>query len=784
MELEFWILDVGQTVENGVSKVLMWGIDNNNVRVLVVDDIFQPYLYVLPDGGVDLGALAKSLGDLSIKEAPILGVEVVKRKLFGKSLDFLKVVFRNFDYTSKYVRAFKKCSGVKDCFEADIRHYMRYLADKRIRPCSWYCAEVQKVDTGKNVKYAVYRPLTDLNPVERLDLPNLRVMAFDIEIYSPSGALNPDKDPVIIISTATPSEKKQFVAEDSEDRGAIEGFLKYVTDFDPDVIVGFDSNFFDFPFLIGRTKRLRVGFPLGRDGSEPHPSVYGHISVAGRAHLDLYDMSETVVEIKVKTLKNIADYLGVMSKDSRVVIDYAQIPKYWTDRNLREQLLRYAAQEVESIRGVAEKLLPTAISMSQVSGMPLDQVMRAGVGFRVENMLITEAHQVGEIVPNKAEYGEGTYTGGYVLKPVSGIHDNIAVFDFASMYPNLMIKYNISPDTYVPPDESVSKDEVNVAPEVGHRFRKSPPGFYKKIIEGLIEERRKIQRSMEKLKPQTLQYIMMNERQKSIKTMTNAVYGYCGWLGAKWYLKPVAEGTSAWGREVIKETIKLTKQYGLEVIYADTDSVFVTNTDRVDDFSREVTQRLGLEIKPEKVYKRIFFTEAKKKYAGLLENGELDIVGFEVVRGDWPEIARTVQEEVLGIILREGDLGKAVEFVNETINRLREGAVSVEELVIWETITKPLDKYKVKAPHVVAAKKLIEAGGRLEVGSKIGYVIIKGEGSISDRAVPYSLADFSKVDVNYYIDRQIVSAALRVLEYFGVKESQFTAKPSRQLKLH
>ncbi|MEM2145134.1 MAG: DNA polymerase domain-containing protein, partial [Candidatus Jordarchaeaceae archaeon] len=448
------------------------------------------------------------------------------------------------------------------------------------------------------------------------------------------------------------------------------------------------------------------------------------------------------------------------------------------------QLLVYAAQDAKSTMGIAEKLLPTAISMAQISGMPLDQVMRAGVGFRVENMLLMEAHMIGELIPNKPAFGGGTYAGGYVLQPVSGIHENIAVFDFASMYPNLMIKYNISPDTYVPQDEKISEEQVNVAPEVGHRFRKEPPGFYKRVIEKLIAERRKIQKEMEKLKPQTLQYIMMNEMQKAFKIMTNAVYGYCGWLGAKWYLKPVAEATSAWGREVIKETIEMTKKYGLKVIYADTDSIFVTNTESVEEFSREVTQKLGLEIKPDKVYRRVFFTEAKKKYAGLLENGMLDVVGFEIVRGDWPEIARAVQENVLNIVLREGNLEKAIKFVNDTIQRLLEGKVSLEELVIWETLTKTPDKYKIKAPHVIAAKKLMKSGGRLEAGSKIGYVIEKGEGSISDRAVPYSLSDIKKIDLEYYIERQIVSAALRVLEYFGVKESQFTGKKfTRQAKL-
>ncbi|MEM2146242.1 MAG: 3'-5' exonuclease, partial [Candidatus Jordarchaeaceae archaeon] len=346
MRLEFWILDVGQAVEDGVSKVLIWGVDSNNDRVLVKDDDFPPYFYVVPEEGVDFKMLVESLKGLSISESPILEVSVVKRKMFGKERDVVRVVFQNFDYASKYVKAFKKVEGVEDFLEVDIRHYVRYLVDKRIRPCGWYSAEVQELGSLKNSRCMVYRLVGELKPLERMDLPVLRVLAFDIEVYSPSGALNPEKDPVIIISTVTNGGvEKQFVAKDSEDRDVLKEFVEYVTGFDPDVIVGYDSNFFDFPFLISRAKRLQVKFAVCRDGSDPHLSVYGHVSVAGRAHLDLYDMSEMVVEVKVKTLKNIADYLKVMVKDSRVLIDHAQIPKYWDDKNLREQLLLYAAQD-------------------------------------------------------------------------------------------------------------------------------------------------------------------------------------------------------------------------------------------------------------------------------------------------------------------------------------------------------------------------------------------------------------------------------------------------------
>ena len=127
------------------------------------------------------------------------------------------------------------------------------------------------------------------------------------------------------------------------------------------------------------------------------------------------------------------------------------------------------------------------------------------------------------------------------------------------------------------------------------------------------------------------------------------------------------------------------------------------------------------------------------------------------------------------IILKEGSTDKAVEYVRKIIGDLREKKIPISKLVIWKTISKRLDEYAVEAPHVAAARKIIERGGKVTVGSKIGYVIVKGTGRLSDRALPYFMAKIDDIDVNYYIDRQVIPAAVRVLEYFGISEKELKA---------
>jgi DNA polymerase I len=511
-------------------------------------------------------------------------------------------------------------------------------------------------------------------------------------------------------------------------------------------------------------------------------SVYGHVSVTGRANIDFYDFADELPEVKVKTLENIADFLDVMPVEKRTLVEEVDYAAYWEDSKKRAVLLKFSSENTQSVLGVAEALLGFAMQLSGLVGLPLDHVGTAAVGFRVEWYLMREAYRIGELIPKRVERPYFPYAGAVVLAPKPGLHENVAVLDFKAMYPSIMIHFNVSPDTYVPESEAEPKGGVNVAPEVKHRFRKEPVGFYKQVLSSLIATRDQIRQELSRLDPKSPEYKVLDARQKAVKVITNATYGYAGWIGARWYIKPVAEAATAWGRHTIMNTIELAKRIGLEVIYGDTDSVFVKNEpNKIKQISAEVEKTLGLEIKADEVYTRVLFTEAKKKYCGLLPDGQLDIVGLEVVRGDWAGCARNVQEKVLEIILKEQALEKAVEFVRAYISDLRSGKVPYKDLVIWKTLTKSAEEYEVKAPHVEAAKKLLKEGYALSMGDKIGYVITVGSGKLYERAKPYALASYDEVDTEYYVTNQVVPAASRILTMFGISEDGFlpnaVAKP-------
>jgi DNA polymerase I len=215
----------------------------------------------------------------------------------------------------------------------------------------------------------------------------------------------------------------------------------------------------------------------------------------------------------------------------------------------------------------------------------------------------------------------------------------------------------------------------------------------------------------------------------------------------------------------------MAKQLGIEVLYGDTDSLFIKyGKTGAEKLQRDIKAKFQLEVEIGEIYKRIFFTEAKKRYAGLRQDETLDIVGLEVIRGDWAEVAKQVQRRVLEIILKENSPSKAVVYLQSVVSDLRRRRIKMESLIIWKTLTKPPSQYSVRTPHVEAAKILIEKGWQLGSGDKVGYVVLGGEGPLNSRVSPYMFAKLDEVDVAYYIKNQVLPAAARILDFFNFNE--------------
>jgi len=787
-KLRFWLLDVNHESRGGKPEIWMWGVDDRGRRVLVVDRNFAPYFYLVLGAQETPETVHERIKRKQAELPSIFSSELTVRRFFGQPVYAVKVVCKNPDDVPELAKTLSGVEGVERCLEDDVRYSMRYLVDNDVAPCGWHEAEASEEENGLGIQVdKIFIVKLAPKRIQMETAPKLRVLSFHAIYYASRGTPKPDRDPVLVIATVTDrGERKQFVAEGVDDTFVLASFVRHVRQYNPDVVVGFETNRLHWQYLMARAKKIGLDFSVDRTGTLPHTSVYGHVSVTGRASVDVLDLADELPEVKVKTVENLADFLGLKKLGEQTVIDETEHASYWNDPSKHSELVKFAKERAGCVSEIFGLMFNYAAELSKLVGLPLDHVVKAAVGFRTEWYMVREAYRIGELIPERTERPYIPYAGGIVLSPKPGVHENVADLDFKSMYPSIMVEKNVSPDTYLQPAEPEPPQGVNVAPEVGHRFRKEPPGFYRRILTSLLAARGDVRQRMKGLNPKSEEYRLLDVRQRAIKVITNAVYGYAGWTGARWFRKPVAEAAAAWGRETISTSIEMAKELGLDVIYGDTDSIFVKyEPQKVEALCRTIKERLGLEMNADKIYRLILFTEAKKRYCGLLPDGSLDMVGLEAVRGDWANVAKDTQEKVLELVLKQRSADKAVDFVREYIGKIRKQKVPFRDLIIWKTLTKPAEQYEVNAPHVQAAKMLISSGWELAVGDKVGYVVTHGSGKLYERVKPYVFASYSEVDTEYYVSNQVVPAALRILSLFGVDEKALleaeTPKQSRTL---
>ncbi len=779
MRLDFWLLDLNHEAHEGRSAIWLWGVTHDNKRVLVIDPNFQSYFYLLPEKGQDVDQLKERI-ETEKPHPSVERVVIEKKKRLAEEGQVLKVFCKDPDTLEKCARECVKQLGVRTSFEDKLRYSIKYQNEFEIRPCQWYGVDGKesKVDPGKYHVDKVFETSGHPAHIPRENAPKLRLLSFAILAVSPTGSPSPLRDPVRLVAWKNSEGQVSTIqSEKNSDDETIEELSEIHRRFDPDFVFLFGGNTFDWPYLIKRANTTKAKLSVGRDEGPARQSLYGHFSLAGRANVDLLDFSRDLYDVKIKTVENVAKFLGVEA--STPTIDETEYYDRWTGHD-RPALVEQMKAQATSVFNVGEDALDYALQLSNLSSLPPDQVLAAAVGFRVDSYLMMEAHRLGELIPSREELNIIPYKGAIVLEPSVGLHDSVAVLDFSAMYPSLMVKYNISPDTLV----NKGGEDVFEVPEVGHHFRKSPPGFYKIVLSHLIASRQAAKREAAKTPRGTPEHKILKAREKATKVITNATYGYAGWAGSRWYSRELAESAAALGRDTINKSIDLAKTLGLKVLYGDTDSLFVVYEEKlVSQFIKEIDKKLGLEINLGQLYKRILFTEAKKKYAGLLEDGELDVVGMEAIRGDWSNLARNVQNEVLRLVLEDANPTRAKSYVMNLTRELASAKIPKSSLVIWKTLTKRPDEYEVNAPHVEVAKKMAKEGWPVSIGDKVGFIITRNPGKLYQKAEPHFKVSPDQVDYDYYVHNQIVPAAVRVLEVFGIAEEDLLGTSRGQVSL-
>ncbi|MDL1955987.1 MAG: DNA-directed DNA polymerase [Candidatus Desulfofervidus auxilii] len=801
MKVKFFLLDTDYITVKDTARIRLWGKteEGKNAVVFAQSD---PYFYVLPSDVKKAKDEIEKI--LKGKKAKIKNIEEVKKKLNGEFKKFLKIIcFRPQDTQKirdfiKVLEAKRGGSGsVIEEYEYAINFYRRFLISNRIDGNCWLEIEGEKINTNYNVDLALNAK--KINILEDIFIPQLNILAFDIETVEIAG-----KKKIVMASFYGKDFKKvltdqradypKWVYLVKDEKELLQEIVKTFNTYNPDIIVTYYGDSFDFQVLNERCQINKVKLVISRDKTETKFTRRARISSArlnGIVHIDIFNFINNILspglQTEVLTLDAVSsEILG----DKKIEIDYQEMLEAWHKGKNLTKLAEYCLKDSELTYRLAEILLPQAFEISRIVGQIIFDISRMTYGQLVEWYLSRKADEKNEIIPNQPKFEEilkrkrVSYVGGFVKEPIPGIHENISVLDFRSLYPSLIVSFNISPETF---NCECCKEDGHKVPELNYWFCNKKEGFVPSVVKELIKKRIELKKKLKEMDKSSLEYRVFDNRQYALKIIANATYGYFGFAGSKWYSKECAESCTAFGRYWIKQAIKEAENKGFTVIYADTDSLFLkTKNGDIEKVTESFLDYINkkfpgiLELDLQGYYERGIFIPkgaapgtAKKRYALVDKKGELLIRGLETVRRDWCNLAKEVQRKVLEFVLKEKDVEKAKDYVKEIVAKVKGKEILLRDLIIYEELTKPLESYKQIGPHVMAARKIKERGGEVGEGMLIMFVITKGAGSISERAEPVEFASLEQIDSDYYIYHQIIPAALRVLQVLGVRETDF-----------
>lgn len=665
------------------------------------------------------------------------------------------------------------------CYEADIPFTRRFLIDKKIQSAIKITGEAEK---GEKVDWILKEPKLESTETNRVK-NNLKLLSIDIEtnrgatiIYAISLYGEGIEKVFVVTNPAFEKHvpKNTFVFKDEKE--LLKQFYKEIQEYDPDVITGWNFIDFDLQIIEKISKQYKIDFNIGRDNENSHLRIESSFlkdskaNANGRVVLDgIALVKSSFIELENYKLNTAAkEILGkekVNTSDDRIQFiedSYQHDVETFVKYNLMDSILVHEILH-------KSKVFDLTFQRSLLTGMHMDSVSASIASF--DSIYLPKLHE-NKYVANsvyRSDVEQGL--GGFVMEAHTGIYDNILILDFKSLYPSLMITFNIDPkeffefdekleydiEKHAPSNKKYSKDKYIICPN-GAILKKNK-GILPMLIKELWAEREIVRKQGNEL------------ARYAIKTLMNSMYGVLASPKSRYFNRYLSNAITYFAQFFIKLTISEVEKSGYQVIYGDTDSIFVNTKTKdckkaleighkieneINKFLKEyISEHYELESQLELEFEKTFvkfFIPAKKRYAGLrlLDDGKtkLEFTGLEFVRKDWTELSKEFQMKLLDLIFKDEPV---IDFISKFIKDLEKGKYD-DLLVYKKSLSKPIESYtKTTPPHVKAAKLLDK------VNSKVIEYIMTVDGPQPIQKIT------AKIDYEHYIDKQIKSIANGVL---------------------
>jgi len=709
--------------------------------------------------------------------------------------------------TSKSIR------NLIETWESDIKYYENYLYDNQLIVGKYYKIENDHVvpfnlkisdETKLSLKNMLLDKQSDTNLPDTKEfdrhvsqwanllnqpIPKIKRMSLDIEVESEIGRI-PDPKVAEKKITAVGFEgsdglKQIFVLRRNGVEEGVNELLSGVKIIFYDetkekemildtfelmkkypLLITYNGDGFDLPYLYNRAGRLGIDRQ-----KNPLYMMRDSATLTDGVHLDLYrTMSNRAFQIYAFGQKYNDFSLNSVSKGllGEEKIDYG----VELDDLTLYQTAKYCQNDARLTYNLTsfnnDLLMNLFVVISRIARMPIDDISRMGVSQWIRSLLYYEHRNNGILIPrrqeldnkstgvaNEAIIKDKKFRGGLVVEPEEGIHFDVTVMDFASLYPSIIKVKNLSYETVRCSHEECKKNSI---PQTNHWVCTKKNGITSVLIGSLRDLRVNYYKNMSKKDTLTVEEKQLfTVVSQALKVILNASYGVMGAEIFPLYFLPAAEATTATGRHIILSTIEDCKKSGIDVLYGDTDSLFVKKptTKQIDDIITKAKVEHNVELEVEKEYRYVVLSGRKKNYLGVTKNGKVDVKGLTGKKSHTPPFIKSLFYELLDILseiktVDEFDRAKnkISDKIAECARKVQAKEIPLKDLAFNVMMSKaPADYVKTIPQHVRAAKQL-ESIREIKKGDIISYVKILNKPGVK----PIEMARASEIDSSKYME--------------------------------
>jgi DNA polymerase elongation subunit (family B) len=670
--MEGWIIDAYADYQR--DSLVTWLWTPRGVR-RIEDPTYRPHFYVHGRRG-DLESMKRRLERLDRVEE----VEWASKKIDIRStepvpvLDILPRHYRDLHPLAELVNREGQFHDFR-LYDVDLRHSQRYFLQHDTLPLS------------RTAYNGTWKRLEEPFALE-YELPPLNAQALDVQVDVPEG-LPRYEDRLRAVRLG------ETVLEGPEE-AILEDLNQALREEDPDILLTVNGDPFVLPYLLQKAETHGVDLVLGRERQR-----FQH-----------------------GTGKSYFTYGKIVYKPTQ----YLLRGRLHLDAN-------HFAHRESGLHGLAE--------MSRLARLVPQEMLRLTPGTAITAMQVNEAHWRGYVVLWKKNLPEVFKTaeelvlcdrGGFILEPQVGIHEGIVEVDYASLYPQIMRTFNISPETIFCP---CCKEDGMVAPKIGHHTCVRRRGLIPAYLDPVLERKKYYKRRKKESGPNQAVYAA---RDCILKWMLVTSFGYQGYKNARYGRIECHEAINAYARELLVRSMHIAETHGYEVVHGIVDSLWLRPLPghaSVEEVVQRIQDDIGLPLDLEGTYRWIVFLPCKttgvgalNRYYGLLEDGEMKLRGIEVRRHDTPPFVVQAQTGMLEVFRQaqnarefQDAIPAAIQVLREAAGNLRKGRVPLEDLVISKVVTKPLEDYVVLNYTAAALRQLKARGFKTEPGEYIRYVI-------------------------------------------------------------